>query len=299
MWYTLLGQPTGLRVSTRILGTGMFGTKWGHGADPTESRRMFDGSLEAGGHCLDTADTDQCGASESLLGACVHATREDLILASKDSLSASPHGHLVETGNTRKAMVRSLEASLKRLHTDRLDFYWVHVPDGMKPIDDIMRGFDDLVRGGDVAERYGYVNRALPDAELDAFVDALATRMASFDKHAIAATKHLVNRHSLPPDAEIAPEWDALIASLGRPAAQARLRTLLEGGFHKPGDVETRLGYHVGRLGFLPRSEQRADHCAHCREVEEGHNVCPSSHTTRGNIDVTSERRARNVRRHQ
>jgi enoyl-CoA hydratase/carnithine racemase len=106
-----------------------------------------------------------------------------------------------------------------------------------------------------VAELYGYVNRALPDAELDAFVEALATRIASFDKQALADTKHLVNLNSLPSDAEIAPEWDAFIASLGRPAAQARLRTLFERGFHEPGDVETRLGYHVGLLGVPSRSE--------------------------------------------
>jgi enoyl-CoA hydratase/carnithine racemase len=118
---------------------------------------------------------------------------------------------------------------------------------------EVLLGADDI--GGDVAELYGYVNRALPDAELDAFVDALATRIASFDKHAIAETKHLVNRNSLPPDAEIAPEWDAFLAALGRPAAQARIRTLFERGFHQPGDVETRLGYHVGRLGFRSGSE--------------------------------------------
>ena len=125
---------------------------------------------------------------------------------------------------------------------------------------EVLLGADDI--GGDVAELYGYVNRALPDAELDAFVDALATRISSFDKHAIAETKRLVNLNSLPADAEIAPEWDAFIASLGRPAAQARIRTLFERGFHKPGDVETRLGYHVGLLGVLPRSDQGSDQCA-------------------------------------
>ena len=118
---------------------------------------------------------------------------------------------------------------------------------------EVLLGADDI--RGDVAELYGYVNRALPDAELDAFVDALATRIASFDKRAIADTKHLVNLNSLPSDAEITPEWDAFIASLGRPAAQARLRTLFERGFHEPGDVETRLGYHVGLLGVPSRSE--------------------------------------------
>jgi len=111
---------------------------------------------------------------------------------------------------------------------------------------EVLLGADDI--GGELAERYGYVNRSLPDAELDTFVDALATRIASFDKQAITETKHLVNLNSLPPDAEIAPEWDAFLASLGRPAAQARLRMLFERGFHKPGDIETRLGYHVGQL---------------------------------------------------
>src|SRR5712675_1397510 len=105
---------------------------------------------------------------------------------------------------------------------------------------EVLLGADDI--GGDLAERYGYVNRSLPDAELDAFVDALATRIASFDKQAIAETKRLVNLNSLPPDAEIAPEWDAFLASLGRPAAQARIRMLFDRGFHKPGDVESRLG---------------------------------------------------------
>ncbi|MGF7135953.1 enoyl-CoA hydratase/carnithine racemase [Paraburkholderia sp. EB58] len=99
----------------------------------------------------------------------------------------------------------------------------------------------------DQAEAYGYVNRALPDAELDAFVDALATRIAGFDKWAIANTKRLVNT-SLPPDVELGAGWDACMASLGRPAAQERIKALLARGFHKPGDVEVRLGYHIGQL---------------------------------------------------
>jgi len=112
---------------------------------------------------------------------------------------------------------------------------------------EVLLGADDI--DGDLAERYGYVNRSFPDAELDAFVDALAERIASFDKKAIAETKRLVNVASLPADSEIAPEWDAFIASLARPAAQERIKLLMERGFHKPGDVETRLGYHVGQLG--------------------------------------------------
>jgi enoyl-CoA hydratase/carnithine racemase len=112
---------------------------------------------------------------------------------------------------------------------------------------EVLLGADDV--RGDLAELYGYVNRALPDAELDAFVNALAERIASFDKQALAETKRLVNVASLPPDRDIAPEWDAFIAALGRPAAQARIKQLMERGFHRAGDVETRLGYHVGQLG--------------------------------------------------
>jgi enoyl-CoA hydratase/carnithine racemase len=100
---------------------------------------------------------------------------------------------------------------------------------------------------GEQAEAYGYVNRALPDAELDAFVEALATRIARFDKWAIANTKRLVNT-SLPPDVEIGAGWEACIASLGRPAAQDGIKALMAQGFHKPGDVEKRLGYYVGQI---------------------------------------------------
>src|SRR6478672_215361 len=112
---------------------------------------------------------------------------------------------------------------------------------------EVLLGADDIP--GDLAERYGYVNRALPDAELDAFVEALAIRIASFDKQAIVETKNFVNIASLPPDAEIAPEWDASLASIQRPEGQRRIKALLERGLHKPGDVENRLGHHVGHLG--------------------------------------------------
>ena len=103
--------------------------------------------------------------------------------------------------------------------------------------------------GGDLAEAYGYVNRSLPDNELDGFVDALATRIASFDKWAIANTKRLVSAASLPPDVEIAAGWDACMASIPRPAAQGKIKALFEQGFHRPGDAEDRLGFYVGQLG--------------------------------------------------
>lgn len=92
------------------------------------------------------------------------------------------------------------------------------------------------------------MNRALPDAELDNFVDRLVTRIASFDKWAIANAKRLVNAAILPPDVEIRAGWDAFLASFRRPTAQERIKDLLEQGFQKPGDLENRLGFYLGGL---------------------------------------------------
>jgi enoyl-CoA hydratase/carnithine racemase len=112
---------------------------------------------------------------------------------------------------------------------------------------EVLLGADDIP--GDLAELYGYVNRSLPDADLDAFVESLANRIASFDKRAISETKHFADVASLPPDFEIAPEWDVCFASIMRPAAQTRIRKLMDQGLHRPGDVENRLGFYVGQVG--------------------------------------------------
>ena len=110
---------------------------------------------------------------------------------------------------------------------------------------EVLLGSDDI--GGDLAEAYGYVNRSLPDTELDGFVDALASRIASFDKWAISNTKRLVNAANSAAEVEIAAGWDTCMASIARPAAQARIKALREIGFHEPGDVEDRLGFYLAR----------------------------------------------------
>ncbi|MGH2372840.1 MAG: aldo/keto reductase [bacterium] len=150
MRYNVFGRRTGLRVSELALGGGMFGTKWGHGAEPGEARRIFDGYAEAGGNFLDTADAYQLGESETLLGEFVAPDRDAFVLATKYTLGAAADGGLSVTGNSRKNMVQSVEASLKRLRTDRIDLYWLHMPDGTTPIDEIARGLDDLVRAGKI-----------------------------------------------------------------------------------------------------------------------------------------------------
>jgi enoyl-CoA hydratase/carnithine racemase len=112
---------------------------------------------------------------------------------------------------------------------------------------EVLLGADDIP--GDLVERYGYVNRSLPDAELDAFVDSLVKRIASFDKQALSETKRFVDVASLPSDYEVGAEMNVCYASVGRPETQRRIKLLLDRGLHKAGDVETRLGYHVGQLG--------------------------------------------------
>jgi len=108
------------------------------------------------------------------------------------------------------------------------------------------RALEILVAGEDIdgalAERYGYVNRAVPDAELDGFVDAMARRIASFERQTVADIKRLVDVASLPPDAEMQVGWDAFIGSVQRPGTQRRLQDLVRRGMQTPGDVETHLG---------------------------------------------------------
>jgi enoyl-CoA hydratase/carnithine racemase len=116
---------------------------------------------------------------------------------------------------------------------------------------EVLLSSDDI--GAADAERLGYVNRALPDAKLDGYVNALATRIASFDKWAIANTKRLVNEASLPPDVEVRAGWDACMASVTRPAAQEGIKALLEQGLQTPGDTQDRLGFHLGQLGLGDR----------------------------------------------
>jgi enoyl-CoA hydratase/carnithine racemase len=111
---------------------------------------------------------------------------------------------------------------------------------------EVLLGGEDIP--GDLAERYGYVNRALPDAELDHFVDALARRIAGFDKQSIADIKRLVDIPTLPPDIEIGAEWDAFLASAHRPQAQQNLKRLMEMGLQTKPDVEKRLPYYTGTL---------------------------------------------------
>lgn len=149
MDYATFGR-TGLQLSRLALGTGNFGTGWGYGADPETAIAVLDAYAAAGGNVIDTSDVYQFGQSEEILGKALEGRREDFLLATKFTSGAAPNANRLVTGNSHKAMVASIEASLKRLKTDRIDLYWVHHPDGRTPLEEIVRGLDDLARAGKI-----------------------------------------------------------------------------------------------------------------------------------------------------
>lgn len=103
---------------------------------------------------------------------------------------------------------------------------------------------------GELAERYGYVNRALPDAELDEFVDTVARRIASFDKQSLADIKEMVNASTLPSEKEVAAEWSSFIASVQRPAAQRAITELMKLGLQQNPDLEINLPKYTGAVNM-------------------------------------------------
>jgi aryl-alcohol dehydrogenase-like predicted oxidoreductase len=148
MRYKLLGR-SGLRVSELCLGTMTFGNDWGWGAPKEESKRMFDLFVEAGGNFIDTANNYTNGTSEKFVGEFVKGDRDHFVIATKYTLSER-HADPNFGGNHRKNMRRSVEGSLRRLDTDHIDLLWLHMWDGMTPVEEVMRALDDLVRDGKI-----------------------------------------------------------------------------------------------------------------------------------------------------
>src|SRR6202049_19626 len=148
MKYRLLGK-SGLRVSEASLGTMTFGDEWGWGSPKAEAQKVYETYREAGGNFIDTANFYTGGTSEKFLGEFMQGHRDSVVLATKYSL-AVPGNDPNAAGNHRKNMMQAVEASLKRLQTDYIDLYWLHVWDGITPVGEVMRGLDDVVRQGKV-----------------------------------------------------------------------------------------------------------------------------------------------------
>ena len=149
MKYKLLGR-SGLKVSELCLGTMGFGTENGWGADKDASFEILDAYANAGGNFLDTANIYKNGTSEKIIGDYLsNRDRDYFVVATKYSLKdnlTNPNA----SGNNRKNMMRSVEESLKRLKTDFIDLFYLHIWDDITPIDEVLRGMDDLVRQGKV-----------------------------------------------------------------------------------------------------------------------------------------------------
>ena len=148
MKYKLFGK-SGLRVSEICLGTMTFGTEWGWGADYDISKKVFDEFVKAGGNFIDTANRYTDGTSEKYIGEFIHSERDHFVLATKYT-TFDKEGDLNYAGNHRKNMIRSVNASLKRLNTEYIDLLWLHMWDFTTPVEEVMRSFDDLVSQGKV-----------------------------------------------------------------------------------------------------------------------------------------------------
>jgi aryl-alcohol dehydrogenase-like predicted oxidoreductase len=149
MRYQTFGRQTGLRVSEYALGTANFGmTETSAGAEA--SREIFEAFVVAGGTTFDTSNLYQDGQAETLLGDLLGSRRDDFVVITKYSGTRQQSPRPGTTGNSRKTMIRSLEASLGRLKTDYVDVFMPHFPDGITPMEEILAGLDDLTRSGKV-----------------------------------------------------------------------------------------------------------------------------------------------------
>ena len=148
MIYKLLGK-SGLRVSELALGAMTFGEEWGWGSNKEESKKVFDAFANAGGNFIDTANRYTEGTSEKLVGEFISSDRDHFVVATKYTLHTRRDDPNF-SGNHRKNMIQSLDASLKRLKTDYIDLYWVHAWDYTTPEEEILRALDDMIRSGKI-----------------------------------------------------------------------------------------------------------------------------------------------------
>lgn len=149
MRYTTFAGHSGLRVSEFALGTANFGAPE-TSAEPNASQKIFDAFVSAGGTTFDSSDIYQGGNAETALGRLLGSERDNYVVVTKYGGTRAAHPPPGTTGNSRKNMVRSLEASLRRLRTDYVDVFMPHFPDGTTPMEEILAAFDDLIRSGKI-----------------------------------------------------------------------------------------------------------------------------------------------------
>jgi aryl-alcohol dehydrogenase-like predicted oxidoreductase len=246
MKYRLLGK-SGLRVSEAALGTMTFGDERGWGSPKAEAQKVYETYREAGGNFIDTANFYTNGTSEKFLGEFMQGHRESVVLATKYSLAATGSDPNA-AGNHRKSMMQAVEASLKRLQTDYIDLYWVHVWDGITPVEEVMRGLDDLVRQGKIL----YVGISDAPAWWVAQANTLAELRGWTQFTGLQIEYNLIERTV---ERELIPMSKAL--NLGVLAWSPLASGVLSGKYHGEGKADGGRMSNEGMKAFLPE-EQRA-----------------------------------------
>ncbi len=245
MQYRLLGN-SGLRVSEAALGTMTFGEEWGWGSPRDEARKVYDAFRKAGGNFIDTANFYTNGTSESFIGEFIKDHRQSVVLATKYS-NAAPGTDPNAAGNQRKNMMQAVEASLKRLHTDYIDLYWVHIWDQITPVEEVMRGLDDLVRAGKVL----YVGISDAPAWWIAQANTLAHLRGWSPFIGLQIEYNLIERTV---ERELVPMAKAL--NLGLTAWSPLARGMLTGKYHGHGSSEQGRMNNDTMKGLMPEKQR-------------------------------------------
>jgi len=245
MQYRLLGN-SGLRVSEAALGTMTFGEEWGWGSPRDEARKVYDAFRKAGGNFIDTANFYTNGTSESFIGEFMKDHRQSVVLGTKYSnavLGTDPNA----AGNQRKNMMQAVEASLKRLRTDYIDLYWVHIWDQITPVEEVMRGLDDLVRAGKVL----YVGISDAPAWWIAQANTLAHLRGWSPFIGLQIEYNLIERTV---ERELVPMAKAL--NLGLTAWSPLARGMLTGKYHGHGSSEQGRMNNDTMKGLMPEKQR-------------------------------------------
>ena len=239
MRYKLLGK-SGLRVSELCLGTMTFGEDWGWGASMEESKKQLDLFAESGGNFIDTSVNYTDGSSEKILGELLKGIRDHFVIATKYSLTTPDSLDPNSGGNSRKNMMQSVERSLKRLQTDYIDLYYLHMWDYMTPVEEVMRGLDDLVRSGKVR----YVGVSDTPAWIVAEANTLAELRGWSRFIGLQVPYSLVDRSLEWALLPMARHWDMAVMSWGLLEAG-----ILTGKYMQNSDEPTRIDRSKVKLG--------------------------------------------------
>src|ERR1700738_2500370 len=258
MKYRLLGN-SGLRVSEAALGTMTFGDDWGGGTAKDEARKVYDAFREAGGNFIDTANIYTNGSSESFLGEFMEGHRQSVVLATKYT-NSFPGTDPNAAGNQRKNMMQAVEASLRRLRTDYIDLYWVHIWDQITPVEEVMRGLDDLVRQGKVL----YVGISDAPAWGIAQANTLAELRGWTQFTGLQIEYSLMERTV---ERELVPMANAL--NLGVLAWSPLARGVLTGKYHSEGNADGGRMTNEGMKEFFPEEQRAAPIISAVKSVAE------------------------------